>query len=93
MKKFHGTRRALNKIERTELETWQTRALLARLKRLRFCEESIDRSDMTPEEYQSLNGRIVFKETTLWKDAYADVVDILKAREHVPRRRMTHSSR
>jgi len=82
MKKGHGLKRALPWIERSELEDLPTGALLARLKRLRWCEESHDRSDMSDEEVASAAGMILFKEDDAWRSAYADVKEILAGREH-----------
>ena len=61
-----------------------TRALLARLQRLRECEESADRSDLDRIEIAAATG-IVFKADPLWSEAYAQLKAVLTAREHVPR--------
>jgi hypothetical protein len=86
MKKKHGIKRALDPVSRDELESLPTGALLARLKRLRWCEESFEASDMSEEEFAGIAGRIVFKETEAWRKAYADVKAVLDGREHVPQR-------
>jgi hypothetical protein len=67
-----------------ELRGMPTKALLARLARLRFCEPSLDASDMTPEEAQTASG-ILFKDSAEWKRAYDELKLILSGREHVPR--------
>jgi hypothetical protein len=82
MKKGHGLKRALPRIERSELEALPTGALLARLKRLHWCEESRNRSDMSDEEVASLSGMILFKEEDAWRSASSDVKDVLAWREH-----------
>lgn len=84
MKKRSGTARALPVVAEAELATWTTRRLLARLERLRYCEDSLARSDMSAAEAMGVEG-ILFKDTELWRDAYAALKRILAAREHVPR--------
>jgi hypothetical protein len=69
---------------REQLEAMPTRALLARLQRLRECEESADRSDLDSVEIAAETG-IVFKADPLWAEAYDQVKAVLAAREHVPR--------
>ena len=83
MKKGHGLKRALQPVERDELEGMTTGALLARLKRLRWCEEAREASDLTDEEVAAAAGFIVFKADPKWSAAYADVRDVLETREHV----------
>jgi hypothetical protein len=61
-----------------------TRALLARLRRLRECEESADRSDLDSVEIASATG-IVFKTDPTWSEAYDQLKAVLSSREHVPR--------
>ena len=63
MKKKTGVARAVPELAADELETMPTRALLARLQRLRWCEDRREWSDMTPEELASVRG-ILFKEDT-----------------------------
>ncbi len=82
MKKGHGLKRALPNIERSQLDELPTGALLARLKRLRWCEESRECSDMSDEEVSSASGMILFKDDHAWRSAYADVKDVLAGREH-----------
>ncbi|MEO1730173.1 MAG: hypothetical protein AAFR64_05500 [Pseudomonadota bacterium] len=86
MKKGHGLKRMLPVIDRTELEGMPTGALLARLKRLRWCEDDPQGSDLTPHEIAQADGNILFKSDHLWKAAYADVKAILATREHIERR-------
>ena len=66
-----------------ELQTLPTGALLARLKRLRWCEEARADSDLTDEEVASVAGMILFKEDPVWRQAYADLKQILADREHL----------
>jgi hypothetical protein len=84
MKKRSGVRRAVAIFSRAALDSLTTKQLLARLARLRFCEESAELSDLTPIEIGLVRG-IVFKRTPEWRTAYADLKEALSAREHVPR--------
>ncbi|MEG3179835.1 hypothetical protein [Sphingomonas sp. LT1P40] len=84
MKKGHGLKRALQPVDREQLEAMPTGALLARLKRLRWCEESRDWSDLSDEEIASAKNLILFKADPAWRSAYTDLRNVLDAREHVP---------
>jgi len=86
VKKGYGLDRALPVMDRSALESLPTGALLARLKRLRWCEESPVRSDLTPEQILSAEEAILFKSDPQWKSAYSDVREILAGREHIERR-------
>jgi hypothetical protein len=70
---------------RDELDALPTGALLARLKRLRWCEESGDWSDLSAAEIASAEGLILFKSDAAWRSAYADLKDVLAGREHLTR--------
>ena len=59
-----------------------TGSLLTRLQQLRLCEESLEDSDMYPEEVR--HDMIVFKRTEEWICAYRDVKSVLENREHRP---------
>ncbi|TMJ15153.1 MAG: hypothetical protein E6G94_07815 [Alphaproteobacteria bacterium] len=83
MKKGHGLARAVAPMGRDELANLPTGALLARLKRLRWCEDRPDHSDLLPEEIESAGGMILFKTDAAWRSAYAEVKDVLAGREHV----------
>ena len=83
MKKGHGLKRALQPLARDQLEGMATGALLARLKRLRWCDESRESSDLTDEEVAAAANLIIFKTDPSWNAAYADVRDVLGTREHV----------
>ena len=83
MKRGHGLARAVPPMARLELEALPTGALLARLKRLRWCEESKGESDLSDEEVGSVAGLILFKEEGAWRAAYSDLKEVLASREHV----------
>jgi hypothetical protein len=84
MKKRHGLARAIPAVDRAE--AMPTGALLARLKRMRWCEESPETSDMSGEELASAAELILFKSDPRWCVAYKDLKDVLAAREHLARR-------
>ena len=84
MKKGHGLKRAVPPMTREALEALPTGALLARLKRLQWCEDRRDHSDLSDEEIASVAGAILFKEDGAWRAAHADLKDILAGREHRP---------
>src|SRR5262245_8300774 len=65
------------------LEKLPTRQLLARLKRLHRCEESVLLSDRDDESNTS--ETILFKDTPEWKTAYEQLKFVLSQREHVPK--------
>jgi len=73
-------------MKRQELETLPTGALLARLKRLRWCEESRADSDLSDEEVASVAGSILFKEDAAWRAAYTDLKQVLVGREHLEKK-------
>ena len=66
-----------------ELEKLSTKQLLARLRRLRWCEESALLSDR--DDASNTSGAILFKDTSEWKAAYEQVKGVLSLREHVPK--------
>ncbi|WP_146151067.1 hypothetical protein [Allosphingosinicella deserti] len=73
-------------IARRTLEEMPTGALLARLERLRWCEEERECSDLTEAEIGSAAGLILFKADPMWGVAYADVKAVLATREHCVRK-------
>lgn len=87
MKKRYGTDRAVPRLSRDALEAAPTRALLARLERLRRCEENAATSDLSEEEIASVGDAILFKQTDAWATAYREIKAILAEREHVERGR------
>jgi hypothetical protein len=84
MKRRRGVGRSVPVATLESLRGMPTKALLARVARLRFCEQSLGASDMTPEEAQTADG-ILFKDTAEWKNAFDDLKLVLAEREHVPR--------
>jgi hypothetical protein len=83
MKRGHGLARTVPPIKQQELQALPTGALVARLKRLRWCEEARADSDLTDQEVASVASLILFKEDPAWRIAYADLKHILADREHV----------
>lgn len=83
MKKGRGLQRALPAMAREELESMPTGALLARLKRLRWCEDSPEMSDLSEDERATAAHLILFKTDPAWRQAYADLRDVLSSREHI----------
>lgn len=83
MKKRKGINRAVAPISVAQLEEMPTAALLARLTRLRWCEDSAAASDLTTEEIASVEGQILFKDSPDWHTAWKDLKTILSRREHV----------
>ena len=67
---------------REALEAMPTGALLARLKRLQWCEDTRDYCDLSDEEIASVAGAILFKEDEAWRAAHADLKAVLAGREH-----------
>ncbi len=84
MKKRSGVRRAVPILASSSLEAMSTKELLARLARLRFCEDQQESSDLTTSEIAATEG-IFFKDSAAWRAAYADIKLLLARREHVPR--------
>lgn len=87
MKKKQGIARAVAPMGREALTALPTGALLARLERLRWCEEKRTGSDLTSDEIDTVSGKILFKDDPAWKRAYRDVKAVLDAREHVDKKR------
>lgn len=83
MKKKHGPGRAVVPLSPQELDAMPTGALLARLKRLQWCEEAKDQSDLSDEELATASHLIVFKSEPSWRSALADLKSVLAKREHV----------
>ncbi len=69
-------------MSRPELDVLSTGALLARLKRLRWCEEDAARSDLSGAEIASVSHLILFKSDPSWGIAYEDVKAVLASRPH-----------
>jgi len=66
-----------------ELEALSTKQLLARLRRLHECEESLALSD---RDVADDLGGIEFKQSQEWIAAFQDVKQVLSRREHVPKK-------
>ena len=66
-----------------ELEALPTKRLLARLRRLHECEESLALSD---RDVADDSGCIEFKQSPEWVSAFRDVKKVLSHREHVPKK-------
>jgi len=67
-------------MSKSELEALSTKQLLARLKRLHQCEESLAFSD---KEGSDNSKYIEFKQSAEWITAYEQVKQVLSGREHV----------
>lgn len=76
--------RALALVPMQALEALPTGALLARLARLRHCEETQERSDLSQQEIAAASHLILFKSDPRWRTAYSDLKALLAAREHAP---------
>ena len=83
MKKKSGLKRVVPIMTVAELEALNTKALLARLQRLRYCEESQQYSDLSDGEVASVDDQILFKSDPAWSTAYKDLKQVLDHREHV----------
>jgi len=82
MKKRHGLDRAIIPLNSNELDAMPTGALLARLKRLQWCEEGPEQSDLTDDEVASGSHLVLFKSDPRWRSAYEDLKVVLATREH-----------
>ena len=71
-------------MSRSDLEALSTNRLLARLKRLLLCEESLELSDQNVENYQE-SDFIEFKDSPKWIKEYNNLKEILAQREHIPK--------
>jgi hypothetical protein len=84
MKKRTGIGRVVAQVASVDLRQMPTKALLARLARLRMCEESLAASDLAPGEVERVTG-ILFKSSPEWSKAFSEVKEALAAREHLSR--------
>ena len=66
-----------------ELEALSTKQLLARLRRLHECEESLAHSDRDAADD---SGGVEFKQTAEWVSAFREVKQVLSRREHVAKK-------
>jgi hypothetical protein len=76
-------RKPIPPMQPEELEQLTTKKLLARLKHLRQCEESALLSDR--DDADNVSETILFKDTSEWKAAYAQIKGVLSLREHIPK--------
>lgn len=65
-----------------KMEALPTKRLLARLKRLHQCEQSLSLSDREQNVYV-FSGFIEFKESPEWISEYNTLKEILSKREHI----------
>ena len=70
-----------------QLSKLNTKRLLAYLKNLNKCEESIALSDYDKFDMELDDNTIRFKESQKWKDTYQNVIYILNNREHIEQRK------
>ena len=78
-------RRNIPIVGRSALDTMHTGSLVARLRHLLECEESLARSDRVGDEQGQISSDIIeFKNTDVWRNGYSEVKDILARREHLP---------
>ena len=66
-----------------ELEKMNTKQLLAYLHKLHTCEESFEKSYMINNPEKKNKKTIYYKQSDNWKQAYKNVKEILKTREHI----------
>ena len=83
MKNKRGLGKTVIPLSRQELEALPSGALLARLRRLRECEEARENSDLDELELGSASHLILFKADPAWRSAYAQLKEVLAKREHV----------
>ncbi|TLP56565.1 hypothetical protein FEE96_21630 [Parasedimentitalea maritima] len=68
----------------SELNELHTGSLLSHLKALRPLQETFEGSDWSPEEREAAENPdlIAFKDSEIWKTAFADLKGVLATREH-----------
>jgi hypothetical protein len=74
--------RSVNPLNRNKLESLTTKRLLAYLRNLQQCEESIEASDWEEEKVNSKDG-IVFKSSEEWRSQYNLVKTVLAERPNI----------
>ena len=72
----------VTKISADHLEKMATGSLLARLRLLLACEDSVDCSDQIESEHDP--EFIQFKDDPDWKSAHSEVKKVLAGRKHLP---------
>ena len=70
-------------MSKDELEKLPAKRLLARLRQLQRCEETLALSDQNFSEYK-FSGLIEFKDSAEWISEYTEMKGILSQREHIP---------
>ena len=73
-------------IKQDQLITLHTGTLMKRRDELLKCDESLEMSDSLKTDLNS-QDLIQYKNTNEWREAYADVKEILSTREHVPNKK------
>ena len=73
-------------IKRDQLMTLHTGTLMKRRAELLKCDESLEMSDSLKTK-QNPQDLIQYKNTTEWREAYADVKEVLSTREHIPNKK------
>jgi hypothetical protein len=73
-------------IKQDQLMTLHTGTLMKRRDELLKCDESLEMSDSLKTELNS-QDLIQYKNTKEWREAYADVKEVLSTREHVPNKK------
>ena len=82
VKRRRGSARAVEPLPQAELQSMPTRALLARLERLRWCEDSQRNSDLSDAEVAAVDGKILYKDSDIWRSAHQELKAELSTREH-----------
>jgi len=79
--------RTVRPLDRNTLDSMHTGSLLSRLNALRELQQSFEMSDWSEEETRAVEaaGLIAFKDSLIWREAYAMLKEVLSDREHMPR--------
>lgn len=77
--------RTVEPVSLQELEQMHTGTLLKRIERLRGLHQSPDLCDWSDAEIVASSHLIAFKNTEIWKSAWADIKNVLAGREHLKR--------
>lgn len=78
-------RKPIYSISTLELEAMPTKSLLARLRKLQMCEQSLQFSDRNLDRIPNPE-QIEFKDTDKWVVAYQQLKSILDKREHLSKK-------
>jgi len=74
--------RSVAALSRSDLQTLSTERLLAYLKKLNQCENSLQESDWSLEQIAEVEG-IIFKSSIEWEDQVKLVKAVLSNRPHI----------